>query len=153
MSINFRFMAVLAAVYVSLYGCSAYTDALSKEKVAVSSYYKHSVDTIDLPYTTALANLEKGLNLCAIDRHGPDVTVAGTGATRFVGAKLTHELTKPSATRAEYEYRYDGFIQVYAILEESGPARSRLSYHGPLTSEPLRKWAMGDNTTCHGYLE
>ena len=153
MKICFTSMAALTAVYASLAGCSAYSDALSKDKVAVSSYYKHSVDTIDLPYGTALANLETGLNLCAINRKNPDVTVAGTGATRFVGANLTHELSKPSETRAEYEYRYDGFIQVYAILEEGGPSLSRLSYHGPETSEPFKRWAMGDNTACHGYLK
>lgn len=145
-------LVIISAVQI-LGGCQAYTDALTKEGVSASKYYKHTVEEFALSYPKALMNLEAGLKRCARDSKQPDVVAPGTGATRYVGIRRTNYFEQPTPTRAEYELRSDGFIQVYAVLEKSGAGQVKLSYHGPWTSDPFKRWIYGETDACHGFLK
>jgi len=163
-------MLIVTTTLFILNGCGE--PILSNKDAQKSTAYNHTSTTVNLPYTKAVSNLKKGLNMCAENLQTPTVRAYGAGGgVRMPGDTYYHVLVNKS-NKFEYNLRWfmggvvegdctfcqpkGGYYSVYATVERAKGNKTKLRTHTyfkfSTEVEAIDKWVKGDVSSCHGFM-
>jgi len=151
-------------------GCTG-EPILSNKDAETSKAYTHKSTTINVPYSKAVRNFLKGLNMCAENVSTPSLVVVGTGAVRMPGDDYYHVVMNRRG-KFEYNLRFfmggviegscalcqpkGGYYSIYSTLQKTSATKTKLKTHtySKFNNEvaAIEKWVKGDLSSCHEFM-
>lgn len=152
-------------------GCTNYDPILSNKDAETSKAYTHTSTIINVPYSKAVQNFKKGLNMCAENIKTPSLVQVGTGAVRMPGDSYYHVVSQ-KRRKFEYNLRWymggvvegdctfcqpqGGYYSIYATLESAKGNKTQLNTHTYFKFDDevkaIEKWVKGDLNSCHDFM-